>query len=60
MALLRELEFMTLAKAFQGDTPEQNRLGARLEELRNDAAATSFLKRLQTGRNVGPRLCVDR
>lgn len=47
VALLRELEFMTLAKAFQGASPEQNRLGATLEALHNDAAATSFLKRLQ-------------
>jgi len=47
VALLRELEFMTLAKTFQGDIPEQNRLGATLEAVHNDAAATSFLKRLQ-------------
>ena len=53
VALLRELEFMTLAKAFQGDTPEQNRLGGTLEELHNDAAATSFLKRLQQNDVLG-------
>ena len=47
VALLRELEFMTLAKAFRGDTPEQNRLGTELEDLRDDAAAISFLDRLQ-------------
>ncbi len=52
VALLRELEFMTLAKAFRGDTPEQNRLGSELEDLRDDAAAISFLARLQTDEMV--------
>ncbi|MGB4894466.1 MAG: 5'-3' exonuclease H3TH domain-containing protein, partial [Nitrospira sp.] len=31
VSLLRELEFMTLAKAFQGETPEHNRLGTDVE-----------------------------
>ena len=52
VALLRELEFMTLAKAFRGDTPEQNRLGSELEDLRDDAAAISFLARLRTDEMV--------
>ncbi|MBA3753287.1 MAG: DNA polymerase I [Nitrospira sp.] len=47
VALLRELEFMTLAKAFQGDTPEQNRLGSDIEALQDDAMARSFLTRRQ-------------
>ncbi len=46
VGLLRELEFMALAKAFQGDTPEQNRIGAEVEQIHDAAAAESFLKRL--------------
>jgi len=45
VSLLRELEFMTLAKAFQGDTPEQNRLGADVEQIHDAAAADAFLKK---------------
>lgn len=45
VSLLRELEFMTLAKAFQGDTPETNRLGAEVIDIRDDAAAKQFLAR---------------
>ncbi|MBP8116392.1 MAG: DNA polymerase I [Nitrospira sp.] len=45
VSLLRELEFMTLAKAFQGETPEQNRLGADVEQLDDAAAADAFLKK---------------
>ena len=44
VSLLRELEFMTLAKAFQGETPEQNRLGADVEQIHDAAAADAFLK----------------
>lgn len=44
VSLLRELEFMTLAKTFQGDTPEQNRLGDEIQEIHDDAAANAFLK----------------
>ena len=45
VSLLRELEFMTLAKAFQGDTPEPNRLGAEIIDIRDDAEAKQFLAR---------------
>lgn len=45
VSLLRELEFMTLAKAFQGDTPELNRLGAEVIDIRDDAEAKQFLAR---------------
>ena len=45
VSLLRELEFMTLAKAFQGETPEQNRLGADVEQIHDAAAADAFLKK---------------
>ncbi|MEK6803717.1 MAG: DNA polymerase I [Nitrospirota bacterium] len=45
VSLLRELEFMTLAKAFQGETPEQNRLGADVEQIYDAAAADAFLKK---------------
>ncbi|MBP7360041.1 MAG: DNA polymerase I [Nitrospira sp.] len=44
VSLLRELEFMTLAKAFQGETPEHNRLGADVEQIHDAAAADAFLK----------------
>ena len=44
VSLLRELEFMTLAKAFQGETPEQNRLGADVEQIHDAATADAFLK----------------
>ena len=44
VSLLRELEFMTPAKAFQGETPEQNRLGADVEQIHDAAAADAFLK----------------
>ena len=44
VSLLRELEFMTLAKAFQGETPEQNRLGADVVQFHDAAAADAFLK----------------
>ncbi|MDR4478439.1 MAG: DNA polymerase I [Nitrospira sp.] len=45
VSLLRELEFVTLAKAFQGETPEQNRLGADVEQIHDAAAADAFLKK---------------
>lgn len=44
VSLLRELEFMTLAKAFQGETPEHNRLGADVEQIQDAVAADAFLK----------------
>ena len=44
VSLLRELEFMTLAKAFQGETPEHNRLGTDVEQIHDAAAADAFLK----------------
>ena len=44
VSLLRELEFMTLAKAFQGETPEHNRLGADVEQIHDAATADAFLK----------------
>ncbi len=53
VSLLRELEFMTLAKAFQGDTPEQNRLGAAVEQIHDMAAAEDFLKRRQPDAMLG-------
>jgi DNA polymerase-1 len=53
VSLLRELEFMTLAKAFQGDTPEQNRLGAEVERIQDDAAAETFLQRRQPDAMLG-------
>ena len=46
VALMRELEFMTLAKAFQGDVPKQQRLGATLETVNDAASAASFLNKL--------------
>lgn len=33
---------MTLAKAFQGDTPEQNRLGAEVQRIHDTAGAEDF------------------
>jgi len=45
VGLLRELEFMTLAKAFQGDSPEPNRLGAEIVDIHDAASATQFLTR---------------
>ena len=53
VALLRELEFMTLAKTFQGDVPEQNQLGGMLETVGDDAAAASFLKELPKDEMIG-------
>ncbi|MCC6964945.1 MAG: DNA polymerase I [Nitrospira sp.] len=53
VSLLRELEFMTLAKAFQGDTPEQNRLGAAVEQIHDPAGAEDFLKRRQPEAMLG-------
>ncbi len=53
VALLRELEFMTLAKTFQGDVPEENRLGTRLEAISSDDAARSFLMRLDKDDALG-------
>ena len=44
VSVLRELEFMTLAKAFQGETPEHNRLGTDVEQIHDAAAADAFLK----------------
>ena len=44
VSLLRELEVMTLAKAFQGETPEHNRLGTDVEQIHDAAAADAFLK----------------
>ncbi|HNI66453.1 MAG TPA: DNA polymerase I [Nitrospira sp.] len=45
VSLLRELEFMTLAKAFQGETPEPNRLGSDVIHIHDAAGATQFLTR---------------
>ena len=53
VGLLRELEFMSLAKAFQGDAPEQNQIGAEVEQIHDDAAAEAFLKKLRTEDIVG-------
>lgn len=53
VGLLRELEFMTLAKTFQGDTPEQNRLGAEVEQIHDAVGAEAFLKRLRDEDVVG-------
>jgi DNA polymerase-1 len=53
VGLLRELEFMSLAKAFQGDTPEQDRIGAEVDQIHDDAAAEAFLKKLRTEDIVG-------
>ena len=53
VALMRELEFMTLAKAFQGDVPKQQRLGAALETVNDAASADSFLKNLSTDDMTG-------
>ncbi|MFZ1842392.1 MAG: DNA polymerase I [Nitrospira sp.] len=53
VSLLRELEFMTLAKAFQGETPEQNRLGADVEQIHDAAAADAFLKKQPAAAMLG-------
>jgi DNA polymerase-1 len=53
VSLLRELEFMTLAKAFQGETPEQNRLGAEVEQIRDAVAADAFLKKQPAAAMLG-------
>ncbi|MGC3975836.1 MAG: DNA polymerase I [Nitrospira sp.] len=53
VSLLRELEFMTLAKAFQGDTPEQNRLGAEVQRIHDAAGAEEFLKLRQPDTMMG-------
>lgn len=53
VSLLRELEFLTLAKAFQGETPEQNRLGAEVEPIRDATAAENFLKRRPSDATLG-------
>ena len=53
VSLLRELEFLTLAKAFQGETPEQNRLGAEVEPIRDATAAENFLKRRPSDAMLG-------
>ncbi|HVG02846.1 MAG TPA: DNA polymerase, partial [Nitrospira sp.] len=53
VALMRELEFTTLAKAFQGDVPEQQRLGAMLETINDAAAAASFLGKLSRDDMIG-------
>ncbi len=53
VALMRELEFMTLAKAFQGDGPKQQRLGATLETVNDAASAASFVKKLSQGDMTG-------
>jgi DNA polymerase-1 len=53
VGLLRELEFMTLAKTFQGETPEQNRLGAEIKQIHEVAEAEAFLKRLRDEDIVG-------
>ncbi len=53
VSLLRELEFMTLAKALQGDTPEQNRLGAEVQRIHDTAGAEDFLKRRQPDTMMG-------
>lgn len=45
VSLLRELEFMTLAKAFQGDSPEPNRLGAEIIDIHDAVSAKQFLGR---------------
>lgn len=45
VSLLRELEFMTLAKAFQGDSPEPNRLGAEILDIHDAVSAKQFLGR---------------
>jgi DNA polymerase-1 len=47
VGLLRELEFMSLAKFFQGDTPEQDQIGAEVEQIHEDDAAGAFLGRLR-------------
>ncbi|MCE3223374.1 MAG: polA [Nitrospira sp.] len=57
VALLRELEFMTLAKTFQGDVPEQNRLGSEVEQIHDDVAAAAFLKH-QPGETMLGFACV--
>jgi DNA polymerase I len=57
VALLRELEFMTLAKTFQGDVPEQNRLGSEVEQIHDDVAAAAFLKQ-QPGETMLGFACV--
>ncbi len=53
VTLLRELEFMTLAKAFQGDAPEQNRLGAEVQHIHDAAGAEDFFKRRQPDAMLG-------
>ncbi len=53
VGLLRELEFLTLAKAFQGETPEQNRLGAEVERIHDATGAENFLKRRQSDAMLG-------
>lgn len=53
VSLLRELEFLTLAKSFQGETPEQNRLGAEVQHIHDATGAENFLKRRQSDAMLG-------
>jgi DNA polymerase-1 len=53
VGLLRELEFMTLAKAFQGDNHKQDRIGAEVAQIHDAVGAEAFLKRLRDEDIVG-------
>ncbi|GMV51543.1 MAG: DNA polymerase I [Nitrospira sp. OLB3] len=53
VGLLRELEFMTLAKAFQGETAAQEQLVAEVQTLQDEAAAVAFLKARKYGEPIG-------
>lgn len=53
VSLLRELEFMTLAKTFQGEVSGQDQSGIEVEQIHDAAGADFFLKRLQKEDVVG-------